>query len=576
MFQTFSLKSKLLLLCLTLSTVSVLVGFTAYVSLGKVSKKYDHVAVLNLPNIIDAGEMLAEFRQVRIGLRTLGIKGVLPAQGNEAIKSAKEAMDKYDLAAKAYLEKDFMPGEKELYSTVAENWDKFKLLGTEVIRLYQSGKTEDLERLNHIFFNECPEAAGAYFAAINKLIEFHQNDAHLSVKEAKSEAVFANWLVLAIVFGGTCIGMLVGWLFSNSISRTINNVAGALAEGAGRVGVVAEDVASASQKLSASTTEQAAALQETTAAIDQTSSMVSKNAENAQRSAQVSESSRGTVDKGKKIVSEMIDSIGEVATSNGDIMRQVEESYREISDIVKLIAEIGNKTKVINDIVFQTKLLSFNASVEAARAGEHGKGFAVVAEEVGNLAQMSGNSAKEISQMLESSIQKVEQIVTNSKGRVERLMQVGKEKVDVSTTTAKRCREVLDEVVANVTEVGGMVNEIAAACKEQAQGVQEITKAMAQLDQVGQQNNTSSQQAASSADDLKVQVEKLNHMVNMLNQAVSGKGNTPPGSPPAVTSEKAKVLSFPKAAGPANTTNWKMAAGAEKVPSQTDSRFEEV
>ncbi|MBC7465119.1 MAG: hypothetical protein H7256_03945 [Bdellovibrio sp.] len=48
--------------------------------------------------------------------------------------------------------------------------------------------------------------------------------------------------------------------------------------------------------------------------------------------------------------------------------------------------EIGNKTKVINDIVFQTKLLSFNASVEAARAGEHGKGFAVVAEEVGKLA----------------------------------------------------------------------------------------------------------------------------------------------------------------------------------------------
>ena len=72
-----------------------------------------------------------------------------------------------------------------------------------------------------------------------------------------------------------------------------------------------------------------------------------------------------------------------------------------------LISEIGNKTKVINDIVFQTKLLSFNASVEAARAGEHGKGFSVVAEEVGNLAHMSGNSAKEITQLLESSINRV-------------------------------------------------------------------------------------------------------------------------------------------------------------------------
>ncbi len=57
--------------------------------------------------------------------------------------------------------------------------------------------------------------------------------------------------------------------------------------------------------------------------------------------------------------------------------------------------DIGDKTKVINDIVFQTKRLSFNASVEAARAGEHGKGFAVVAEEVGNLAQMSKDKVQE-------------------------------------------------------------------------------------------------------------------------------------------------------------------------------------
>jgi methyl-accepting chemotaxis protein len=87
------------------------------------------------------------------------------------------------------------------------------------------------------------------------------------------------------------------------------------------------------------------------------------------------------------------------------------KSNDEISSIVKVIAEIGDKTKVINDIVFQTKLLSFNASVEAARAGEQGKGFAVVAEEVGNLATMSGKAAEEISSMLGDSMGKVELIV---------------------------------------------------------------------------------------------------------------------------------------------------------------------
>lgn len=67
--------------------------------------------------------------------------------------------------------------------------------------------------------------------------------------------------------------------------------------------------------------------------------------------------------------------IGEISESNNRILQQVEDSNQKITDIVKVINEIGTKTKVINDIVFQTKLLSFNASVEAARAGEHGKGL---------------------------------------------------------------------------------------------------------------------------------------------------------------------------------------------------------
>ena len=77
-------------------------------------------------------------------------------------------------------------------------------------------------------------------------------------------------------------------------------------------------------------------------------------------------------------------------------------------------------------IVFQTKLLSFNASVEAARAGEYGKGFSVVAEEVGNLAQMSGIAAKDISALLQSSVKKVEQIATESKTKIDRLVQNSK------------------------------------------------------------------------------------------------------------------------------------------------------
>lgn len=87
---------------------------------------------------------------------------------------------------------------------------------------------------------------------------------------------------------------------------------------------------------------------------------------------------------------------------------------RGLQDLVLLIGKIREKTKVIDEIVFQTRLLSFNASVEAARAGEHGKGFAVVAEEVGSLAQMSGSAAKEISAILAEGVSKAESLTART------------------------------------------------------------------------------------------------------------------------------------------------------------------
>src|SRR3954468_23516662 len=87
-------------------------------------------------------------------------------------------------------------------------------------------------------------------------------------------------------------------------------------------------------------------------------------------------------------------------------MAAIKESNDLLNDLKTSFQAIQNKTRVINDIVFKTKLLSFNASIEAARAGQYGKGFSVVAEEVGRLAQTSGKAAKEIEALLSESRKK--------------------------------------------------------------------------------------------------------------------------------------------------------------------------
>ncbi len=270
----------------------------------------------------------------------------------------------------------------------------------------------------------------------------------------------------------------------------------------------------------------------------------------------------------------MISAMGEINQSNNSIMEQVESSNKQITEIVDVIKEIGAKTKVINDIVFQTKLLSFNASVEAARAGEMGKGFAVVAEEVGNLAAMSGNAAREISELLDSSISKVETIVHETKEKVGTQVISGKEKVKVGTEIANQCGTLLETIVSEVSSISKMAEEISVASNEQAQGVGEITKAITQLDTVTQQNSSSSEETASAAEELSAQAESLNTAVLDLVAAIEGSRK----APVQTHTKMAEVKTLPvksKKTAPAQTS-MKKAAGHDVVPSCDHSGFQDV
>ncbi|MBK7960919.1 MAG: nitrate- and nitrite sensing domain-containing protein [Bdellovibrionales bacterium] len=347
------------------------------------------------------------------------------------------------------------------------------------------------------------------------------NEAQQEEKKTKSAFVFFGILLALSVVGLS----IYGFLSSRGIIRSLEGVASVLSEGARSVGKATKDIGSVSSDLSSSTHEQAAALHETMASIQYIGSMITRNSENAKLSEQVAAQGNDEAQKGQQAVNQMIGAIGEISRANTEIADQIDHSNQQLTEIVKLIQEIGNKTKIINDIVFQTKLLSFNASVEAARAGEYGKGFAVVAEEVGNLAQMSGAAAKEISQMLEGSISRVETIVTESKERVEHLVIEGKSKITAGTEVAKRCGDSLAGIVTNVGELKRLVSEISEASQEQTLGMGEITKAVAQLEVVTQNNTNAATNSESANKALNGQTDSLNDMVRELGAIING-GNS--------------------------------------------------
>ncbi len=330
-----------------------------------------------------------------------------------------------------------------------------------------------------------------------------------------------TYLAIFIFFGGllsVAFSILVVKGPMTAMSSVVQTLSGIVSI----VSSESKKVAHSSNQLSQATTEQATSLEETATSVGELSSMVGRNTGNAKQTAETSIHSQQKAAEGKEAVEKMMSSMEEITASNTAIMDQINRSNEQMGEIVKVIQEIGAKTKVINDIVFQTKLLSFNASVEAARAGEQGKGFAVVAQEVGNLAQMSGNAAEEISGMLSESISKVESIVQETKSQVESLIAQGKVKVEAGVTVAERCGSILSDIVTNVTKVSTMAEEISSASQEQSQGITAINTAISKLDAVTHQNAASSAQTAQAAENLAVQAESLGIAIEGLTLVISG------------------------------------------------------
>lgn len=602
MFKKLSLKIKLLLSFSVVSLTLVAVGLANYVSLNKVVEDYKHISDVNLTNSIHLSDMYRYAMALKYSASVVGAANIPENEKQRVIKEYNSSLENFNEAIAEYKEVPFVEGEQELFEAFEKSFKAFETSTSTMMKLGSTGNPADLQKYSELVFTDLKKTNADFTQKYEALYNFQNKDQVQSwVAKADESSDFGVKLSFTLIFAGVAVAMFIGWSLSHSLSSILTKLAATLKSESESVADVASKISSASNSLSSSATEQAAALQETVASIDEVSAMVQKNADNSKRSQEKSMSCDQAVAKGKETVDQVIHAISEISSSNTDIMNQVESSNRQLTDIVNVINEIATKTKVINDIVFQTKLLSFNASVEAARAGEHGKGFAVVAQEVGNLAEMSGNAAKEISSMLEGSVKKVEVIVNETKSKVETLISIGKSKVDTGTETAQRCGEMLDEIVALVREVNLMVSEISTASQEQSQGVSEINKAMTQMDQVTQMNATAAQETASSASVLSGQATNLKMMVEELSSTIHGVGKQEKKAHSFVAPKKVEALPTQKKTNVVSLSKHKveavqkkviapqvkvqekvvkpsvkMVSGGDIMPSSDDPRFEDI
>ena len=220
------------------------------------------------------------------------------------------------------------------------------------------------------------------------------------------------------------------------------------------------------ENLSVRANEQAASLEETAASIEEITSITKNNNHNAKKMAELSKTVQTSVTLGEKLA------------------RQTALSMDEINEKVQAINEaIG----VIDQIAFQTNILSLNAAVEAATAGEAGRGFAVVAGEVRNLATRSTQAAKEIKILVEDA--------------------------NFKTSEGKKISNEMSNGYSNLNELIlqtiNIIQDVSVASNEQLTGIEQINNAISLLDKVTQENANEASNVARFADETLIMAQVL-------------------------------------------------------------------
>lgn len=371
--------------------------------------------------------------------------------------------------------------------------------------------------------------AGKFSSNITKIIDdvFLVLDEELenainTAQEAQDNARKSVYLLVFVLLSVLVMAFLFTFFVMKKIILSLTEVATSLDLSGNKVRDTAVVIASSAEQLSSATNQQVAAFQQTSAAVDEINSMAMSTAENSSQGQTLTHDGMVASSEGAKIVEEMLHSMNDINECNNLVENQVKDFSSSMKEILNVIQEIGDKTKVINDIVFQTKLLSFNASVEAARAGEQGRGFAVVAEEVGGLAQMSGNAAEEIAKVLSEGIQKVESTVKSSDDKIEQLMKVNREKINAGQSVANECNAIFSRINELMTKISSLVDSIALAGKEQAGGVFEIQKAISESNGAALQNSQLALNSTQAADELRKQTEIMADVIRTLLVNIKG------------------------------------------------------
>jgi len=338
------------------------------------------------------------------------------------------------------IENNFIDEVKDMVEKVKE--------GYLTNRLTTSINSDNLEELR-LKFNEMLESLNTNVSSdTNKVLEilesFSNQDFTQSIQNDSGKVAVELNALGSLISSILKENKKTGLILDSSAHELLNNV----------------------EILNKSSHDTAASLEETAAALEEMTSNIRHNGEN---------------------ISQMNDYATKLSNSSTEGESMANKTSLAMDEINAQVSSINEAISVIDQISFQTNILSLNAAVEAATAGEAGKGFAVVAQEVRNLASRSAEAAKEIKDLVENATKK-----TNDGKLITDDMIHG-----------------YNDLNSNITETINLISDVSNASKEQQIGIEQINDAVNTLDKQTQQNASVASNAESIAKDTSIIAKKI-------------------------------------------------------------------
>ena len=312
---------------------------------------------------------------------------------------------------------------------------------------------------------------------------------------AESEAFAAvdtlNFSLLVVGLICTVVVWVVGWFFSRTISRPLQQVINV--------------ISSSSAEMAASLTEQERVAAQQAASVNETNTTMEELGASSRQSAEQAEVAANGADKALELSQFGMSRVEETLASMEKAKAKVEAIAQQILLLSEKTGQIRDIANLVSDFANETKMLAMNAAVEAVRAGEHGKGFAVLAMETRKLADESKRSAGKINALVAE--------VQRANNSTVMATEEGSKTVDEGMLISQNTAETFREVAQSMGAASQGAQQISLNVRQQSVAIRQVVEAMKSV-------NAGARESVSGMSQVKEGIRTLNEAAQVLQKMV--------------------------------------------------------